>query len=109
MGLDNLSYKTVSASQAGAGTVAILAAPAAGYHYEVVWVAWEVLVAGAGTWTVQEAAPVVCLTGSTVAVHANNMPVGNFNVPAGNALNLVVATAGSVVVHVMYKLIHEVT
>lgn len=102
-------YKSVSVTQAGAGTAEIIAAPAAGYVYEIAYLAWEVVVVNAGgTWTVQEATPVVLAAGSCISLHTNSMPVGDFSVPATKALNLVVGTGGTVVVHVLYKQIRLV-
>lgn len=97
-------YRTASKTQAGAGTANILAAPGTGLIDIVGWISVNVFVAGAGTYHVRNSGTgTIIVTGSTVAVHHFSMPVGRHTVGATETLDLIVTTAGSVDVHVLYK------
>jgi hypothetical protein len=96
--------KTASKLQSGAGTANILADPGTGFIHIVEFMAWDIYVAGAGTWTViNSGAGVTVASGPTVVVGSNSMPIGRHTVSAGQTLDLVIATAGAVNVTVEYK------
>jgi len=100
---DYSEYLPISATQAGAGTAGILPAPAAGTFHEVVFAGWDVDVAGAGTWLIETSGNVEIFGGPTIVAKSNSMPCGRIIVPESETLDLVVATAGTVTAHVLYR------